>query len=88
MTRATLRVADGVGVETLAGIVYAAPLPDGPIVVLEGIAALIWSEACGAARGAVTAAVAEKTDQDAASIATEIDRFIDEMLTRGLLVED
>lgn len=88
MTAVTLRVADGVGVESLVGVVYAAPLPDGPILVLEGIAALIWGEACGSPRAEVAAAVAAHTDQDAASIAPDIDRFLDEMIERGLLIED
>ena len=51
-TPVRLRANDGVGVEVLGDTVYAAPLPDGPIMVLEGIAALIWREATAQPRGA------------------------------------
>jgi hypothetical protein len=84
----TLRVAAGVGVESVAGAVYAAPLPDGPIMVLEGVAALIWSEAGGADRADVAAAVAETTGQDVSFIRAHVDEFIDQMIARGMLVED
>ena len=80
-----LRVADGVGVEVVEEVVYAAPLPDGPIIVLEGIAALIWNEACEVRRETVAEAVAAKTGQDVASIRRHVDGFLDEMLSRGML---
>ena len=83
-----LRIADGVGVESADGVVYAAPLPDGPIMVLDGVAALIWEEADGASREAVADAVATFTAEDAASIRPYVEQFIDEMLTRGMLIED
>ena len=40
-----LRANDGVGVEVLGDTVYAAPLPDGPIMVLEGIEPLVLEHA-------------------------------------------
>ena len=83
-----LRANDGVGVEILGDIVYAAPLPDGPIMVLEGIAALIWREATARPRGSVADVVAATTGQDAASIRAYVDVFIDEMVARGLLVPE
>jgi hypothetical protein len=83
-----LRVADGVGVESVDGVVYAAPLPDGPIMVLDGVAALIWDEADGVSRDAVADAVATFTAKDAASIRPHVEQFIDEMLKRWMLVED
>lgn len=84
----TLRVAHGVGVEILDDVVYVAPLPDGPITVLAGVAALIWSEACDAIRGDVAAAVAQLTEQDVAAIRPYVDGFVDDLLSRKLLVED
>jgi hypothetical protein len=83
-----LRANDGVGVEIVGDIVYAAPLPDGPIMVLEGVAALIWREATAEPRGTVADVVAAATGQDAASIRPYVDGFIDEMVSRGLLVPE
>ena len=83
-----LRANDGVGVEVLGDTVYAAPLPDGPIMVLEGIAAVIWREATAQPRGSVAAVVAATTGEDAAFIRAYVDGFIDEMVLRGLLVPE
>ena len=83
-----LRANDGVGVEFLSDVVYAAPLPDGPITVLEGVAALIWREATTQPRERVADVVAARTAQDAASIRPYVDGFIDEMISRGLLVPE
>ena len=83
-----LRANDGVGVEILGDVVYAAPLPDGPILVLEGVAALIWLEATAEPRGSVADVVATATGQDAASIRSYVEGFIDEMISRGLLVPE
>jgi hypothetical protein len=88
MVTVRLRPADGVGVEVLGDAVYAAPLPDGPIMVLEGIAALIWREATAQPRESVADVVAATTGEDAASIRPSVDGFIDEMVSRGLLVPD
>ena len=83
-----IHVAQGVGVEVDNDAVYAAPLPDGPIVVLEGIAALIWTAAAGVERGDVAGIVAERTGADVSAIRSHVDAFIDEMLGLGLLVEE
>ncbi|SFR90868.1 Coenzyme PQQ synthesis protein D (PqqD) [Microbacterium sp. cf046] len=83
-----MRVADGVGIEVDGDVVYAAPLPDGPIMVLQGVAALIWTVSAGLERGDVAGVVAERTGADVASIRADIDAFLREMLERGLLVED
>ena len=45
-----LRVAENVGVDVVDDVVYVAPLPDGPIAVLDGIAAFIWEETLGTER--------------------------------------
>lgn len=82
-----LRVADGIGVEEAEGIVYAAPLPDGPITVLGGVAGLIWTEACRLPRTEVAAAVARRTEQQTAAVRTHVDDFLNEMVGRGLLAE-
>lgn len=82
-----LRVADGVGVEELEGVVYAAPLPDGPIVVLDGVAALIWTEGCRLPRAEVAAAVAEHTGQQTSTVRAHVEDFLDTMVARGLLAQ-
>lgn len=83
MTR--LRQAGGVGVVEYNGIVYAAPLPDGPIMVLDGIAGLIWIEACGGDRESIADRVAEATDATPDAIRADVDAFVAELMARGLL---
>lgn len=83
-----LRVADDVGVEVLDNVVYAAPLPDGPILVFGGIAGLIWIEACATPREDVARVVGEHTDQDVDAIHMHVDAFVSELIARGLLVGD
>ena len=67
------------------GTIYAAHLPDGPIVVLDGIAGLIWTEACGGEREAIADRVAEATDAAPAVIRADVEAFVDELVARGLL---
>jgi hypothetical protein len=57
-------------------------------MVLEGIAALIWREATAKPRESVADVVAATTGEDAASIRQNVDGFIDEMVSRGLLVPE
>jgi hypothetical protein len=80
-----LRPAPRVGVIDDGDVVYAASLPDGPIVVLEGVAALIWTEACGGERATVADRVAAATDATAAEVRAHVDAFVDQLLARGLL---
>ncbi|GAA1762312.1 PqqD family protein [Agromyces humatus] len=83
MTR--LRPAAGVGTLESDGTVYVAPLPDGPIVVLEGIAVLIWGEACGGDRDTIADRVAEATDAPPDEIRAHVDAFVADLVARGLL---
>lgn len=57
-----LRSSDGVGVVERDGVIYAAPLPSGPIAVLDGMAAVIWREACAGDRESIAERVAAATD--------------------------
>lgn len=84
----TLRIPSGLGVDVVADTVYVAPLPDGPIAVLEGIAALIWSEADGRGRDEIVAALAEATGEQAEAIGQTVQDFVDDLVARGLLAED
>jgi len=67
------------------GIVYVAHLPGGPIVVLEGTAAAIWSEACGGERETIADRVAEAAGVVADEIRGDVDTFVASLVTRGLL---
>jgi hypothetical protein len=64
---------------------YVAPLPDGPILVLDGIAALIWAEACAGDREHLAVRVAASLDPPGEDIAGEVDAFVSRLVERGLL---
>ena len=81
------RPAPGTAVEQHEGTVYVARLPDGPIIVLEGTAALIWVEACSSADGAISDRVGDRVDRDAAEIAGDVDALVQDFVARGLLRE-
>ena len=80
------RPAPGVGFIEQGGMVYAAPLPDGPIVVLDGGAAAIWVAACDGPRRTIAERVAAATGAELAEVRPHVDAFLDELLERGLLV--
>lgn len=79
------RRAPGVGTVDHGDIVYAAHLPDGPIVVLDGVAALIWTEACAGDRESIADRVADATDAAPDAIRADVEAFVADLLTRGLL---
>ena len=81
------RPAFRVAVERREDAVYIARLPDGPIIALEGTAALIWIEACSPAPGDLADRVADHVDRDAADIAADVEGFVDDLVARGLLSE-
>ena len=83
-----LRPAPGVAFVEQGGVVYAAPLPDGPIVVLDGGAAAIWVAACDGPRPTIAQRVARATGADLAEVGPHVDVFVDELLRRGLLIAD
>ncbi|KRE25833.1 PqqD family protein [Agromyces sp. Soil535] len=85
MTR--LRPASGVAVVEEGGVVYAASLPDGPIVVLDGGAAAIWVEALDGPRSTLADRVAAITDAAVGDIRADVESFVDELVRRGLLTE-
>lgn len=82
-----LRVPDGVGFEVADGVVYVAPLPDGPIAVLEGAAALIWQTALDVDRDLVPQAIARTTSTPIADLEGSVVDFIDDLIQRGLLAD-
>lgn len=84
---ADYRVHSLVGVVDGGELVYLAPLPDGPIVVLEGIGAVLWRLAIdeGESERDVAAAAARLTGTEAADIRDEVEAFLAELIARGLL---
>ena len=77
--------APGVAVVEEGDAVYVARLPDGPIAVLDGVAALIWTEACAGDRETVAARVAAALEPPAEDIDRAVDEFVAGLVDRGLL---
>lgn len=77
----------GIAMEQHDDAVYVARLPDGPIIVLEGTAALIWMEACSHEPGAIVDRVGEQVDRDTGEIADAVVRFVEDLVAQGLLRE-
>ena len=83
-----LRPAARVAVVEDEAVVYAATLPDGPIVVLDGGAAAIWVEACAGDRSSIADRVAEANRVPVGEIPAAVHAFVDELVARGLLAAD
>lgn len=67
-------------------VVYLAPLPDGPVQVLNGVASLIWLEATDPdATGDLVERVAALVDRPAETIRAEIESFLARLVGTGLL---
>ena len=80
--------AEDIGVIDDGVRVYAAVLPDGPIVVLAGIAATVWRAALGADIAAVAAALAEEGVSEDGEIEADAALFTGALVEAGLLRED
>lgn len=87
MSAMRLFAAPGLAALDDEGIVYLAPLPQGPIAVLDGTAAVIWRHAIGHSRTEVVERLAEVWGFDRAAIQRDIDEFIDALVERDLLSE-
>ena len=86
MTTARYRPAPDIGVIDLDGVVYIAPLPDGPIRVLDDVAGAIWRTACTPGSEPVAERVARIVNQPASAIAAHVDDFLTELTGRGYLI--
>jgi Coenzyme PQQ synthesis protein D (PqqD) len=73
---------DGTGLEQ-GEVLYLTLLPHGQSVSLEGIGRLIWTVAADGCD--VVAEIAELVGQPQDAIATDVTRFLGDMLDRGLL---
>ena len=81
----TLRLAPDVAVHLEDDAAYVARVPEGPIHVLDQVAAIIWEEAVDADRATVAARVAERTGADVHEIAPDVDAFVGNLVALGLL---
>ncbi|WP_460720907.1 PqqD family protein [Microbacterium aureliae] len=73
--------------EARTDAVYVARLPDGPIVVLDAVAGIIWEEACASEDAVgIVERVALRTQSPPAEIAPAVRAFLDELVDVGLLV--
>ncbi|WP_136707707.1 PqqD family protein [Agromyces sp. H66] len=81
------RLATGVGLEESEGSIYLAPLPGGPILVLEGVAALIFTEATTGDPEHLAERILEQVHGPPDEIAAHVAAFIDDLVARGLLIE-
>ena len=79
------RPAPDVGVIDDGAAVYAARLPEGPLIVLAGTAAVIWRAACEDRDGTVADRVAGSVDRGGATIVDAVDDFVADLVARGLL---
>jgi len=66
--------------------VYVAHLPGGPLLVLDGAAAVIWVEATTAPATGWVARVAELVGQPEDAIAADVTAFVADLSARRLLV--
>jgi Coenzyme PQQ synthesis protein D (PqqD) len=67
-------------------VVYLAPLPDGPVQVLNGVGSLIWLEATATdASDDVVDRVAALVERPPDTIRAEVDVFLARLVEAGLL---
>jgi hypothetical protein len=78
----------GVTVSEDGSSVYVAHLPGGPLVVLDGAAAVIWLEATRAPAGGWVARVAELVGQSEDAITADVTAFVADLSARRLLVPE
>ena len=83
-----LAPASGVAHLEQGAVVYAATLPAGPILVLDGGAAAIWAAACEGPRDTIAERVAQATGADLAEVRSEVESFVEELLGLGLLADE
>lgn len=65
--------------------VYAAPLPRGPIAVLDGPAAVVWLAIVEDRPGPLAERVAEAVGEPVEVVAADVAAFVDELVERGLV---
>lgn len=82
----TLRIGHRCGWVEQGGTVYAARLPDGPPLVLDGSGAVVWAALVdGGTLEDVVARVAAATGESAQVVAADVEGFVDGLLAAGVL---
>ena len=81
------RAAGGLGVMASpeGDPVYLAQLPDGPLLVLEGVAATIWAEATSGPAEGWVARVADAFGEPVEDVAPDVRHFVADLEARGIL---
>lgn len=82
------RPGDGLGVIEGDTAVYLAPLPDGPIMVLDGLSGAIWLAACSGPGETIAERAAVDSGLPVEEIRDTVEAFVMELVGRGLLVAD
>lgn len=71
------------------GVVYAAPLPDGPPVVLDGPGAVVWRAVVpGGSLDDVVARVAAEVGASADVVATDVVAFVHQLVDGRLVAHE
>jgi hypothetical protein len=82
-----LRVAPQIAEQWVGEALYLARLPAGPILVLDAVGGLIWNEVTTGSADGVIDRVAAQLDVDGEHIASHVLAFVDDLITRGLLID-
>ncbi len=82
-----LHRAPEVAVERVGETAYLAPLPDGPITVLEGAALVVWDAVSGGGVAEIVDRVAESTGEDAPVVRDDVEAFLRTLKAAGLVRE-
>ncbi|MEO7449297.1 MAG: PqqD family protein, partial [Humibacillus sp.] len=69
-------------------VLYAACLPAGPIMILQGAGRVIWTEATSGSSKGWIERVAQVFEVDAVIIEADVGAFVDDLTRRGLLVAE
>lgn len=82
-----LRRGDRVGSVEDRDQVFAARLPDGPIIELNPVAALIWRTATEVPRDQIADHIAASTGAHVDEVSAATEALVEQLLANGLLVE-
>ncbi len=88
MSAAGLRRPDDVAYLADEDAIYLARVPQGPIQVLAGSAAVIWEEAVDGDRAGIAARVARRTGSDESAIRADVEAFLSALVSLGLLAPE
>lgn len=87
-SRIALRWPEDVAAHDEAEVTFLARLPDGPIHVLEPMAAAVWRQSLAGDREGIAERVASATGADAGEIRPDVEHTVVRLLALGLLEEE